>query len=98
MSLLKLNYFTLELGDGWAPAILNIQEELDFILGAHRLSELQVYWIGGSTNNSDGSTIHYVANQYLPNSSGKNLFTKKDQFTFFQGFLICSLSSFNVFG
>ena len=66
-------YFTLELGNGWAPAILNSQEELDFILGAHTLSELQYYWIGGSADLSEGSTITYATQLYLPNSSGKHI-------------------------
>ena len=41
----------LELGDGWAPAVLDNEQEYEFIKVAQRgLSDRSTYWIGGSTD------------------------------------------------
>ena len=43
-----------ELGEGWEPAVLESQEEHDFVRQAQEsLSNHQAYFIGGSTSFSD---------------------------------------------
>ena len=45
-----------ELGDGWAPTVLNDQREVDFIKAAQKgLSDSRSYWIGGSISSEPGS-------------------------------------------
>ena len=52
-------YF-LDLGEGWAPAILNGQREADFIRAGQRLfcHNDRSYWIGGSTNVQPWNIFH----------------------------------------
>ena len=52
-------YF-LDLGEGWAPAILNDQREADFIRAGQRLfcHNDKSYWIGGSTNVHPWNIFH----------------------------------------
>ena len=49
---MKLTHFILELGDGWAPTILETEEEFNFLKGAMGLF-VSTYdhcaYIGGST-------------------------------------------------
>ena len=61
-----------DLGDGWAPAVLDSQEELDLIRqGQKRNRELWSYWIGGSTAAEIDSTIKY--SNYYTNGSGNHI-------------------------
>ena len=52
-------YF-LDLGEGWAPAVLNGQREADFIRAGQRLfcHNDRSYWIGGSTNVQPWNIFH----------------------------------------
>ena len=50
---LFLFFVFLEIGLGWMPAIMNSEEERDFIKESHRLlSDVRTYWIGGSVPSS----------------------------------------------
>ena len=63
------NLYFKDLGDGWAPAVLENEEELNLIRkGQKKNRELGSYYIGGSTNATVGKTIGY-SNIY-PNGSG----------------------------
>ena len=62
-------YF-LEIGDAWAPAVLNSKQELAFISKFHKIIS-EEYWIGGSTNMTSGMNIKY--SQYYSNRSGNHL-------------------------
>ena len=57
----------VELGSGWSPAVLNSEEEINFIL----LRELQIdsnnFRIGGSTNTTR-SYFNYT--EYIPDDTG----------------------------
>ena len=66
------------LGDGWAPAILNSEEELAFIRRTEdRTIVIQSYYIGGSTDVEEiGRTIEY--SDYIPSSSGNNVLCQSD--------------------
>ena len=61
------------LGHGWAPAVLNSEEELAFIRRAEdRTIVIQSYYIGGSTDVEEiDRTIEY--SDYLPSSPGNNV-------------------------
>ena len=64
----------LDLGDGWAPAVLNSEEEWHFIRGGRAGKEgLHSYWIGGSSDKdtSAGETISY--SQYINTGSGNHI-------------------------
>ena len=64
-----------DLGEGWAPAVLNSLEELDFIIGGERdFPIIQSYWIGGSTNATKGSTLQYP-DDYSTDGSGNDLYS-----------------------
>ena len=57
-----------DLGDGWAVAVLDTQEECDFIkVGQERFQNSAPYWIAGSTMFYN-VTIKY--NDYIANNSG----------------------------
>ena len=59
-----------DLGEGWAPAVLNNEEELKFIEeGQKKNTMISRYWIGGST--SKDSTIGY--SDYYTNGSGNHI-------------------------
>ena len=62
-----------DLGDGWAPVVLDSLEELAFILKGHKTigRDYQRYWIGGSTNVNEGRALEY--NNYIWNESGNNV-------------------------
>ena len=65
----KLNFFPSEIGDGWGPAVLNLQQEHDFIReGQKTFSSSRTYWIGGSVNAESNVKIAY--SDYLQNDSG----------------------------
>ena len=63
MNNLHLTFFP-EIGEGWAPAVLDTQEEFDFIKeGQKTFKNSEPYWIGGSTNQNDKITYtEYIAN------------------------------------
>ena len=64
----------LELGDGWGPAVLETEEELNFVRQADRnISNARSYWIGGSTNICCLREISY--SHYIPDDSGKSAHT-----------------------
>ena len=60
----------LDLGEGWVPAVLNNQRELDFIREGQKLfcHNDRSYWIGGSTNIQRGSTFNI--SQYNTGDTG----------------------------
>ena len=63
-------YFScfLEIGNGWGPAVLDTQEEHDFIReGQKTFTNSLPYWIGGFTNEPN-ATINYT--EYIANNSG----------------------------
>ena len=63
-------YFS-DLGCGWHPAVLDSIEELDSIIEAVNGSNDNTgYWIGGSTDDSHGSTVSY--SEYYTDGSGNN--------------------------
>ena len=56
-----------EIGNGWEPAVLDTQEEYDFIKeGQRSFSSSVEYWIGGSTN----ATQFFTYSDYVTNDSG----------------------------
>ena len=62
--------YWLDIDDGWLPAVLNSQEEYEFI--EQKMKEFSVEhscWIGGSTNIDEKNSIHF--SQYIQNSTGK---------------------------
>ena len=60
----------LDFGEGWVPAVLNNQRELDFIREGQKLfcHNDRSYWIGGSTNIQTGSTFNI--SQYNTGDTG----------------------------
>ena len=69
-----LLYFSA-LGEGWAPAILNSPEELDFIRqGQLWFSDDRSYWLGGSTNTQPWE--HIDLSDYNTGDSGNRFFPK----------------------
>ena len=68
-SLVYFQMFLEYIEEGWGPAVLNDQTELDFIREAQRgLSHDKSYWIGGSTNSGPWSFIDL--REYRTNDSG----------------------------
>ena len=62
--------FISGLGHGWAPAVLNTEEELDFVKEAQKgVTHTRSYWIGGSTNVERPENFGYSS--YESNESGK---------------------------
>ena len=62
-----MNQYLSELGNEWQPAVLDTQEEHDFIReGQKSFRNSARYWIGGSSNSND--TIEYT--DYIADSSG----------------------------
>ena len=58
-----------DIGEGWAPAILNIPEELDFLKHAQKsFINDRSYWLGGSTSKEPWSTVNL--SDYIPGDSG----------------------------
>ena len=69
LNLGKAKFFSLDLGLGWAPAILDSKGELDFIKQAQKeLSDISNYWIGGFTKVTKGRMIQF--SQYRPTRFG----------------------------
>ena len=69
--LIKLcNCLFQELGDGWAPAVLNTQREADFIGQATRTlsSGSRRFLLGGSATGIDGQLIPFM--EYRTGNSG----------------------------
>ena len=64
--------------EGLELAVLNSEEELALILSNHRDRDVQRYWIGGSTNRREGSTIEY-STDYITSGSGNHIATKVSQ-------------------
>ena len=59
--------FSSEIGYGWETAVLNTEEDYDFLkVGQRSFNNSLPYWIGGSTNLTD--TIEY--SDYIGNNSG----------------------------
>ena len=62
-------FYISALGNGWAPAILNTEQEMTFIQEAQKgLNDFRNYWIGGFTYSEPGSKIGY--SRYYTISSG----------------------------
>ena len=67
MNNLDFTFFP-EIGKGWAPAVLDTQEEFDFIrIGQKTFTNSAPYWIGGSTNEPNDTTDY---TKYIANNSG----------------------------
>ena len=61
-----------DLVEGWATAVLNNEEELKFIREGQKTNRITGrYWIGGSTNASEDSTIGY--SDYYTSGSGNHI-------------------------
>ena len=65
-------YFS-ELGYGWAAAVLDNEDEVDFIRQGQKgfWAYTQSYWIDGSTDAAAMTLTHYYA--YMKNNSGADL-------------------------
>ena len=62
-----LLFVTLELGDGWFPAVMENENEFNFIREAQKfVTDSKSYWIGGSSDFL-GPIKYY---QYVPNEEG----------------------------
>ena len=63
-----------EMGNGWAPVVINSQEEYDFLRQGQKTIRNSVpYWINGSTNAQQQFGLeHYRSNytDYVANDSG----------------------------
>ena len=73
-SLLLISKLLLkDLGDGWAPTVLESEEELNF-LSKHQNGndDVQSYWIGGFTDAAKDSTIDY--SHYYTDGEGNIMF------------------------
>ena len=63
-------FYILELGNGWAPVILETEEEFNFVRAADRIiNNPRNYWIDGSTNNCCIAEIEY--SDYIQGDRGK---------------------------
>ena len=63
--------FLSDLSKGWAPAILNSQQEADFLKLAQKMfSHDRSYWLGGSTSSQPWSNISL--SEYSPDDSGND--------------------------
>ena len=59
----------LEIGQGWETAVLDTQEEYDFIReGQKSFIDSASYWISGSTNLEIDTEFNYT--DYIGNNSG----------------------------
>ena len=60
------------LGHGWAPAVLDTEEEHDFVKEAQKgVTHLRSYWIGGTTDVERPE--HFDFSAYESNDSGRQL-------------------------
>ena len=58
------------MGNGWGPAVINSQQEYDFIKeGQQGFINSISYWIGGSTDNQTDDIFDYT--YYISNATGK---------------------------
>ena len=65
-------FLFLEFGDGWAPNVLDTQEEFQFLrdnMGFFFFNYDKITLVGGSTNVTQYGPISY--SEYIPNDSGK---------------------------
>ena len=61
--------FFSELGEEWAPVIMNTEAEYNFIRSAdYYLTDVHGYYLGGTTN-VEWTYENY--NDYIPNNSGQ---------------------------
>ena len=59
-------YNLLEMGEGWAPAVLNTRKEMNFIIeGQKGFSDSRNYWIGGRTR-TDNRRQSFEYPDYIP--------------------------------
>ena len=59
----------LELGEGWAPAVINSPEELILMYKIQKkMYDDQSYWISGSTYVEDEELVTFF--DYMPNLTG----------------------------
>ena len=62
-------FWFLDIGEGWAPTIINSPEELDFLKHAQKsFIDDRSYWLGGSTSKKPWSIINL--SDYIPGDSG----------------------------
>ena len=62
-----------ELGQGWAPAIINTSTELSLIKNIQlNLNNVQSYWVGGSTDADHWGPVTFF--DYLPNTDGNKCY------------------------
>ena len=61
-----------EMGNGWAPVVINSQEEYDFLRqGQKTLRNSVPYWINGSTNVQQQLGLEFLNySDYIANDSG----------------------------
>ena len=70
LSFLQLYFIFLEMGNGWGPAVINSQQEYDFIKeGQKGFFNSISYWIGGSTDNQTDDIFNYT--YYISDNTGK---------------------------
>ena len=76
-----LSYINLHLSDfgsQWAPAVINDQEELDFLQRKQTVfTDQRSYWISGSTDQNNFTLIDF--SMYRNDTSGKNDLQSKTQ-------------------
>ena len=67
-----------ELGDGWAPAVIENRRELDFIRRAQRwFDNIATYFIGGYTNFNQGNIIRSYSLHIIGAAKTFTLFKSK---------------------
>ena len=65
-------HLILEIGNGWAPAVLDTEEEHDFVRISQKIyTNSASYFIGGSTNQTNPSA-RFNYGDYIANNSGTN--------------------------
>ena len=53
-------YYCIEQGDGWAPGVLETEDEYNFVKAAQRFfTDIRSYWIGGSTAQTEGTVFPF---------------------------------------
>ena len=63
------------MGNGWGPAVVDSQQEYDFIKeGQQGFINSISYWIGGSTDNQTDDIFNYTF--YISNDTGKIYLTQ----------------------
>ena len=70
MNFISWKHIILDLGSGWAPAVLEYEEEHSFIRKHLReMDDSQYYFIGGSTSHTSLDALEY--SNYITTRSGK---------------------------